>query len=183
MVGAQPNPGVAVIARHHAFGSDSSEAEAMYIPTSTHHQLGFYSNSHNMAWNKPITETNALPQPLPVSALPSAADSAGSALAKEAKFVMGESFSHSQNLHTATEMINSGQDSVFDQVVIIKLECMFVNKHACINAHLHLQGVKYSILHFHARDLLYRRTSPVRTEPSSIIPFAHSRTDAYMCTD
>jgi hypothetical protein len=118
MLGNQPDSGIQVMVRHHAFGPDSSEADAVYIPTAAaHHQAGFYANSHNMAWNKPITETSALPQPLPISALPSAAAADGAAnLAKEAKFIMGTGFNHSQNLHDATAMVKSAASNV-DQVL------------------------------------------------------------------
>ncbi len=148
MMGNQPDSGIQVMVRHHAFGPDSSEADALYIPTAAaHQQAGFYANSHNMAWNKPITETNALPQPLPVSALPGSGGTPS--LAKEAKFIMGTGFNHSQNLHDATAMIKSSASSNVDQVqhfsVFLRVHCLLEVR--CLNSATFLPTCRH--MHHH----------------------------------
>lgn len=111
MLGRNVDGGVHVHAKHHAFGSDSSRANAMYVPSTHQAQTGFYGNQHALSWQKSITRTKALPEQFPSGRQGGPGGGPGGGSGAEARFIMGQSFSHGQNLTTATSMVKSGHAS------------------------------------------------------------------------
>lgn len=116
MVGHNPDGGVHAEARRHAFGNGHDDSsDAMYLPAGASggaapgggggiSQLGFYGSHHTMAWGHSVTETNALPEQVPVHYIQ---HSGG--IGAEANFITAHGFSHSHSLARSTALQHSGQ--------------------------------------------------------------------------
>jgi len=124
MLGHNPDGGVHAEVRQHAFGNNHSSADAMYLPSGGPGGggsagggpagglgLGFYGSHHTMAFGKSVTQTNALPEQVPVNVI----HHAGGA-GREAEFIMGV---HSHSLATSTAFQHSGQVTAKSEAAFI----------------------------------------------------------------